>query len=316
MNKWKNWLLGSGLVSILLFLSVCVRKDSNENPNTSGIVYRVLVHPMGQAITYLVENFNWSYGWAVIAMTVIVRIIILPLGISQSKKTMIQSEKMQALKPQVEAAQQKLKAATTREEQMAAQAEMQQVYRENGLSMTGGIGCLPLLIQMPIFSALYFTARYTEGIRESSFYGIDLGSPSMVLVAIAGVAYLLQGYISTIGIPEEQKKTMRTMLIVSPAMIVFMSISAPAGVTLYWVVGGVFSCLQTFITNVMMKPRLKAQVAEELKQNPPKQVVTPRIDVTESAKPADSKQATKQIKQPKNSTNNKGRNAGKQQKRK
>lgn len=271
---------------------------------------------MGQAITYLVENFNWSYGWAVIAMTVIVRIIILPLGISQSKKTMIQSEKMQALKPQVEAAQQKLKAATTREEQMAAQAEMQQVYRENGLSMTGGIGCLPLLIQMPIFSALYFTARYTEGIRESSFYGIDLGSPSMVLVAIAGVAYLLQGYISTIGIPEEQKKTMRTMLIVSPAMIVFMSISAPAGVTLYWVVGGVFSCLQTFITNVMMKPRLKAQVAEELKQNPPKQVVTPRKDVTESAKPADSKQATKQIKQPKNSTNNKGRNAGKQQKRK
>lgn len=260
MNKWKNWLLGSGLVSILLFLSGCVRMDSNGNPDTSGIVYRVLVHPMGQAITYLVENFNWSYGWAVIAMTVIVRIIILPLGISQSKKTMIQSEKMQALKPQVEAAQQKLKAATTREEQMAAQAEMQQVYRENGLSMTGGIGCLPLLIQMPIFSALYFTARYTEGIRESSFYGIDLGSPSMVLVAIAGVAYLLQGYISTIGIPEEQKKTMRTMLIVSPAMIVFMSISAPAGVTLYWVVGGVFSCLQTFITNVIMKPRLKAQV--------------------------------------------------------
>ena len=42
---------------------------------------------------------------------------------------------MQALKPQVEAAQQKLKAATTREEQMTAQAEMQQVYRENGLSM-------------------------------------------------------------------------------------------------------------------------------------------------------------------------------------
>ena len=93
---------------------------------------------------------------------------------------------------------------------------------------------------------------------------------------------------------------MRMMLIVSPAMIVFMSISAPAGVTLYWVVGGVFSCLQTFITNVIMKPRLKAQVAEELKQNPPKQVVTPRKDVTESAaKPADNKQATKQIKQPK-----------------
>ncbi|MGC3549552.1 hypothetical protein ACPTGT_12935, partial [Enterococcus faecium] len=46
---------------------------------------------------------------------------------------------------------------------MAAQAEMQQVYRVNGLSMTGGIGCQPVLIQMPNLSALYFTARYTEG---------------------------------------------------------------------------------------------------------------------------------------------------------
>ena len=75
-----------------------------------------------------------------------------------------------------------------------------------------------------------------------------------------------------------------------------MSISAPAGVTLYWVVGGIFSCLQTFITNVIMKPRLKAQVAEELKQNPPKQVVTPRKDVT-PAEPA--KQTKKQVQAPK-----------------
>jgi YidC/Oxa1 family membrane protein insertase len=318
MNKWKNWLLGSGLLSIMLFLSGCVRTDSHGNPDTSGFVYRILVHPMGQAITYLVQNFNWSYGWAVIFMTIIVRLVILPLGISQSKKTMIQSEKMQALKPQVAAAQAKMKTAATREEQVAAQAEMQQVYRENGMSMTGGIGCLPLLIQMPIFSALYFTARYTEGIRESSFYGIDLGSPSLILVAIAGIAYLLQGYLSTIGIPEEQKKTMRTMLIVSPAMIVFMSISAPAGVTLYWVVGGVFSCLQTYITNVIMKPRLKAQVAEELKKNPPKTVVTPPKDVTPEKAEKNEKtvQSLPSSKNPAGKNSGKGRNAGKQQRNK
>ncbi|MFP9209929.1 YidC/Oxa1 family membrane protein insertase, partial [Enterococcus faecalis] len=89
--------------------------------------------------------------------------------------------------------------------------------------------------------------------------------PSFLFVAIAGISYLIQGYISTIGIPEEQKKTMKTMLIVSPLMIVFMSLSAPAGVTLYWVVGGVFSCLQTFITNVIMKPKIRAQVEAEMK---------------------------------------------------
>lgn len=304
MNKWKNRLLGSGIITIMFSLSGCVRIDANGNPDTSGIMYRLLVNPMGQAMTYLVKNFNWSYGWAVILMTIIVRIIILPLGIHQSKKTMIQSEKIQTLKPQIEAAQQKLKTATTHEEKMAAQTEMQLLYRENGLSMTGGIGCLPLLIQIPIFSALYFTARYTEGIRESTFFGIDLGTPSFVLVTIAGIAYLLQGYISTIGIPEEQKKTMRTMLIISPAMIIFMSINSPAGVTLYWVVGGVFSCVQTFITNVLINPRLKAQIYEELKQNPPKQVITFQKDIT-SEKP---EQASK------NKTSK--RNAGKQQRNK
>lgn len=260
---------------------------------------------MSSAITYLVDNFNWNYGWAIIFITVIVRIIILPLGLHQSKKSMIQTEKMQAIKPQVDAVQAKMKEASSREEQMQAQAELQQVYKENNLSMMGGIGCLPLLIQMPIFSALFFAARYTQGISDASFFGVNLGKPSIVFVVMAGVAYLVQGYLSTIGIPEEQKKTMKSMLIVSPLMIVFMSISSPAGVTLYWVVGGIFTCIQTFITNILLKPRIKAQVAEELKQNPPKQVVTPRKDVT----PTTSKSTTT----PKNTPTNKtGRNAGKQ----
>ncbi len=77
---------------------------------------------------------------------------------------------MQFLKPQVDIAQANLKKATTREEQMQAQADMQKIYSENNVSMFGGIGCLPLLIQMPIFSALYFTARYTQGIQNSEFF--------------------------------------------------------------------------------------------------------------------------------------------------
>ena len=55
-----------------------------------------------------------------------------------------------------------MKQASTREEQMAAQAELQKIYKENNVSMVGGIGCLPLLIQMPIFSSLFFAARYTK----------------------------------------------------------------------------------------------------------------------------------------------------------
>lgn len=309
MKNKKNWLMGSGLFALVFFLSGCVKTIAGPNntrvPDPDGFIYKTLVVPLGDFLTYLATNFNWGFGWAIIIVTIVVRIILLPMGISQSKKAMVQSEKMQYLKPQMDIAQANLKQATTREEQLKAQTEMQKIYKENNVNMLGGIGCLPLLIQMPIFSALYFTVSYTQGINTATFMGVNLGKANLIFVALAGLSYVGQSYLSLIGIPEEQKKTMRSMMIVSPLMIVFMSLKAPAGVTLYWVIGGIFSCFQTFITNVLMKPRIKKQIEEEMRLNPPKTVVTPIVkDVTPTAQ-------TK--KAPKNNPT-KGRNAGKQRK--
>jgi YidC/Oxa1 family membrane protein insertase len=307
MRKINRWIYSSGLLALLMFLSGCVKTGADGQPTGDGFVYKFLVTPMSNAITYLVNNFNWNYGWAIIFITIIVRLIIMPLGLNQSRKSFIQTEKMQAIKPQVDLVQAKMKEASTREEQMEAQTQLQRIYKENNVSMVGGIGCLPLLIQMPIFSSLFFAARYTKGISTATFLGMNLGKPSIILVILAGLAYLAQGYISMIGIPEEQKKTMKSMLIVSPLMIVFMSFSSPAGVALYWVVGGFFTCIQSVITNIFLRPRIKAQIQAELKKNPPKQVVTPKKDVTPTkVKPADL--APKQLK----NANTKGRNAGKQ----
>lgn len=313
MRKMKNWLVGSGLFALLITLSGCVSRLEDGSPDPNGLIYRTLVQPLGKFLSYVATDLGLGFGLAIIVVTIVVRLIILPLGISQSKKAMVQSEKMQFLKPQIDVVQKKLKAATTREEQMQIQMEMQNIYKENNVSMLGGIGCLPMLIQMPIFTALYFTAQFTPGIDKATFLGIPLGSPSIVLVIIAGLSYVLQGYLSLIGIPEEQKKTMRSMLIVSPLMIVMVSFASPAGVTLYWVVGGIFSCAQTFITNVIMKPRIKAQIAEEMEKNPPKTVVTPMKDVTDSVEPTNDTIPAPKKKQEQSGN---GRNAGKQQKRK
>ena len=315
MNKLKTWLVASGLFGLLITLSGCVKMLENGTPDPNGMIYRYMVAPLGQLLTFIAKEWQFGYGWAIIVITIIVRFIILPLGIHQSHKSMIQAEKMQYIKPQLDIAQANAKKAVTREEQVQAQLEMQNVYKENGLSMFGGMGCLPLLLQMPVFTALFYTARYTPGIDQATFYGISLGESSLLLVAIAGVAYVIQGYVSLIGIPEEQKKTMRSMLIVSPVMIVMMSLSSPAGVTLYWVVGGVIGVIQSFITNVIMKPRIKQKIQEEMKLNPPKVVVKP----IEKAEP--KKQSSSQPKDvtPRNASSNgsgKGRNAGKQQNRK
>lgn len=135
MNKFKNWLLGSGMLGLVIFLSGCVRTAKDGTPDTSGIVYRFLVVPLESFLDWMVNSFGWGYGLAIIVLTVIVRLIILPLGVYQSKKSLVQSEKMQAIKPQLDAAQARLKEATTQEEQMQAQQDLQAVYKENNMSM-------------------------------------------------------------------------------------------------------------------------------------------------------------------------------------
>lgn len=86
MRKLNRWLYGSGLLFLVMFLSGCVKTGADGQPTGEGFVYNFLVLPMSNAITYLVDNFNWNYGWAIIFITIIVRIIILPLGLHQSKK--------------------------------------------------------------------------------------------------------------------------------------------------------------------------------------------------------------------------------------
>ncbi len=317
-KKFKKWLLASGMFSLALTLSGCVQTiKSGPNagkPTGEGWVYNLLVEPFSKLITFFVDMFGGNYGLAIIVFTLIVRAIILPLGLHQSKKASLQSEKMQFLKPSIDALQQKQKAAVTQEEQMAATQEMQAFYKDNNMSMFGGMGCLPLLIQMPVFTALFFTIKYMPGIDTATFLGINLGKPNMIFTVLAALSYLLQSYLGTIGIPEEQKKQMKTMMFMSPLMIGFISLSSPAGVTLYWVIGGIFSCIQTIISNFYQKPRIRAQIAEEFRKNPPKEVKIPVVkpkDVTPSQPNSKGYNATKLNKNAQG-----GRNAGRQQNRK
>lgn len=280
MKQLKRWIVSSGLLGLLFVLSGCVQHDKAGNPTGEGFVYKFLVAPMGNAIKFLADDWGLGFGLAIIILTIIVRLAIMPLGLSQMKKSMIQQEKMQAVKPYTDDINKRLKAATSNEEKMQVQSELQNLYKENDINLMGGLGCLPLLIQMPIFTALFYAAKFTQGISESTFLGIDLGKPSLLLVALAGISYFAQSYISMIGMAEEQKKQMKMMSYMSPLMIVMISFSSPAGVTLYWVVGGIFSCIQSLITTLYHKPKVKAELAEHFAKNPIKAVKPTVKDVT------------------------------------
>ena len=288
MNKIQKRLALMGLAaSMLLFLSGCVSLDKSGNP--TGWVWNLLGRPMSHVITYFANNLGLGFGLGIIFVTIIVRSIILPLGLHQSRSAAYQSAKREYLAPILEPINERLRNAKTQEEKMAAQSELMQAQRENGLSLMGGIGCLPLLIQFPFFSALYYAARY--------------GHRDFPLIIIIAALYYFQSWLSIQQVPEEQRKQMAATMYSMPIMMIFFGISSPAAVILYWLVGGIFSIIQQLITNYIIKPRLKEKVAEEFKKNPPKAPrTTPnkRKDVTPKNTQAIANKAKK------------NRNAGKQ----
>ena len=295
-------------VAMLLVLTGCVQIDKATG-KPIGPVWDFLGAPMGEAIKYFATDKGLGFGVAIIIVTIIVRLIILPLGIYQSWKATLHSEKMNALKHVLEPHQTRLKEATTQEEKLEAQQALFAAQKEHGISMFGGVGCFPLLIQMPFFSAIYFAAQHTEGVSEASFLGIALGSPSWILIACAGVLYYVQSLLSLHGVEDEtQREQLKKMIYMSPMMIVMFSIFSPASVTLYWVVGGFMMIFQQFIVNYIIRPKLRKKVREEYAKNPPKASKTSgaRKDVTPESAAVISTSTKKK---------NKKRNSGKQHSR-
>ena len=308
MKSIKRFALSAMGVAMLLVLTGCVQIDKATG-KPIGPVWDFLGAPMGEAIKYFATDKGLGFGVAIIIVTIIVRLIILPLGIYQSWKATLHSEKMNALKHVLEPHQTRLKEATTQEEKLEAQQALFAAQKEHGISMFGGVGCFPLLIQMPFFSAIYFAAQHTEGVAEASFLGIALGSPSWILIACAGVLYYVQSLLSLHGVEDEtQREQLKKMIYMSPMMIVMFSIFSPASVTLYWVVGGFMMILQQFIVNYIIRPKLRKKVREEYAKNPPKASKTSaaRKDVTPESAAVISTSAKKK---------NKKRNSGKQHSR-
>lgn len=288
----------AALAGLALVLSGCVQ---TKNGKPYGFVYDYLAVPGQHVMDWLAHLFNGSYGWAIIILTVIVRMVLLPLMVRQMRQTTVQQEKMAMIRPQMAEIQKQQKAAKTQEEQAAASQAMMAVYRNNGISMTGGIGCLPLLIQMPIFAALYAAIRYSPELSNTIFFGIPLGKSSWILAVLSFLIYLLQAYLSMLGVPEDQKKQMRYTLLMSPIMILFFTFNSPAGLGLYFFVGGVFACLQTLIIN-FYRPRIRREVTAQMKAHPAPVVKPAPKPVQPAAKKATPK-----------ANPHRNRNAGKQQ---
>jgi YidC/Oxa1 family membrane protein insertase len=186
--------------------------------------------------------FTHNYGIAIILLTVITKVIFFPLTI----KSMTSMKAMQALQPQVNALRSKYKNDPQR-----LQRETMELYRVHKVNPLGG--CLPMVVQIPIFYALYVALSVSVEIQNAPFicfgrlFGVnlwicDLAShdPTYILPILMGISMFVQQKMTPVmGDPRQAK-----MMLFMPVVFTFMFLNLPAGLVLYWTLSNVLQIAQ------------------------------------------------------------------------
>ena len=247
----------------------------SKSSNRDGFFFFFFVEQMAKVLHWLGHSvFNDDYGIAIIVLVLVIRIILLPFMLSNYKNSHMMREKMKVAKPEVDGVQEKVKRARTQEEKMAANQEMMEVYKKYDINpMKSALGCLPVLIQMPVVMGLYFVLRYRIGggiAEHPHFLWFNLIHPDIWITIIAGVLYFIQAWVSSKQMPQEQRQMTYMMMIVSPIMIIWISLSSASALGLYWSVSAAFLVVQTYFANMYYEKVAQREVApmiEKFKEN-------------------------------------------------
>ena len=182
----------------------------------------------------------YNYGVAIILLTFLIRVIFWPLN----HKSMVSTRHMQEIQPLIAAVREKYKDTPQKQQQ-----EMMALYKEHKINPMGG--CLPMLIQIPVFFALFVVLRGAIELRFSSFLWIaDLSTPENlfkdvlpfglnILPLFMGVTMWLQQKMTPTSDPQQQK-----MMMMMPVLFTFMFYSFPSGLSLYWSTNQVMMIVQ------------------------------------------------------------------------
>ncbi len=178
-------------------------------------------------------QFAGNWGWSIIILTIFVRLLVLPFNLMGYKSM----KKMQNLQPRMQAVRVKFKDDPTKMNQ-----EIMALMRENKVNPLGG--CLPMLLQMPVFFALYQVLGQSVELYQAPFFGwihdLSAKDPYYVLPVLMGLSMWVHQKITPTTMDPTQAKIMQFL----PILFSFMMISLPSGLTLYIFVSTLFGVLQ------------------------------------------------------------------------
>lgn len=203
-----------------------------------------------------------NYGLSIIVFTIIVKMILMPLTVKQTKSTFAMSE----INPKVKEIQAKYKNKPEKQNE-----EISKLYKESGINPLSG--CLPILIQMPILMGLFYVFKdpVTHGVFASkaamaaangNFLWIKaLSKPDYILAVFSGVSTYLMQKVMT---PKDQiEGPMKMMSWLLAGMSLYWGFVLPAALTLYWGVSSIFSVFQYYLITRPLKSKLEQEKADK-----------------------------------------------------
>lgn len=217
-----------------------------------GQVFDLLLqNPMVNILVVLTVLLFGSFGLAIIAFTILVRLVTFPLTLRQLQQT----RAMQQLQPVIQDIQKKHSDPKRRQE------EVMKAYREAGVNPLGCLG--PMILQFPVLIALFYSIRKVlpespealEGLSarlynfsiiqhavplEEHFLGLDLRAPSLLMVVLVGLTTWGQSKTTVSYATDERARAQQQMMTwMLPFMFAFFALSFPSGVSLYWSINSI-----------------------------------------------------------------------------
>ncbi len=233
-------------------------------PESWAVQYGLPTFPMEWIVVPTLGLMRWfhgfipNYGVAIILLTVIVKVLFFPLTI----KSMTSMKAMQALQPQINQLRSKYKSDPQR-----LQRETMELYRAHKVNPLGG--CLPMVVQVPIFYALYAALSVSVDLQNAPFicfgraFGLEIWicdlakhDPTYVLPVLMGISMFIQQKMTPVmGDPRQAK-----MMLFMPVLFTFMFVNLPAGLVLYWTLSNVLQIVQQKYMERYTKTTEKAPV--------------------------------------------------------
>jgi YidC/Oxa1 family membrane protein insertase len=194
---------------------------------------------------HIVASWKGSWGWAIIFLTVLINLLILPFRV----KTMQSALKMQRIQPQMDAIKERYKKyKVTDPKRNDMNAEIMQLQKDNGVNMFGG--CIPSLITMPLLIAFYTMLPRVVELRDAHWLwlpNLQNPDPYHILPILTVLSqFLVQFYTPSPGVDPQQQRMMAFMM---PAFFGYMTWSYASGIALYWAVGNVIGIAQQAVMN-------------------------------------------------------------------